>query len=203
MADPFLLLDAISLGKSVAQYLGLVESIDVKVDLLVQSELKTGMQELEQAVDSTTEEKSLLRSARSRFNKATTLETGHKRCLALIGLAICHRYLDDHRNARRAIEKALGIESTIRTRDWIVATVSDSASPKALLDKRWLKKRFREAIDFRKAADFRGNMAHTIGYLKKKEAIGPTTEQLLEDQKRLLVLQKVAKKQLKALPASR
>ena len=110
-----LMVEGKSLAKSIAELLGLLESIDSKVDRLIESELKTGILELQQAANSDTECIELLRSARQRFNKAISLETGYKLCLSHVGVAICHSYLDDHTNAKRALEDAISIRTDIST----------------------------------------------------------------------------------------
>ncbi len=65
-----LLVEGMTLAKSIAELFGVLETIDSKVDRLMESELKTGMLELQQAAISNTESVELLRSARQRFNKA-------------------------------------------------------------------------------------------------------------------------------------
>lgn len=197
-----LFVEGVSLAKSVGELLGLTESIGEKIDLLRESQLKTGMQELEQAVDSITERKSLLRSARSHFNTAATMESGYELCLSYIGLATCHAHLEDLTNARHALDKTLQIKSETSTKDWAVAMFNEGFNPKALTNKKWIKKRFREAFDFRNALDLRANFSRGIRQFTKKEAMGPVTEKLLEDQKKLLFLQKVARTELSKITLS-
>ncbi len=98
-----LLIEGIGLAKSVSELLGLTESIEDKVDLLLESDLKAGMQELQQAANSITEKTTLLRSARNHFNTAVTFESGHRKCLSYIGLSTCHFHLRDFPNVCRAL----------------------------------------------------------------------------------------------------
>ena len=67
------LFEGLGLAKSVAEYLGIIESLDIKLDRLANSELEAGNRELQQAIRSSTEQTSLLQSARNRFNKAIEL----------------------------------------------------------------------------------------------------------------------------------
>lgn len=188
-----LLIEGVSLAKSLAELLGILESIDSKVDRLIESELKTGMLELQQAVHSDTEGTELVRSARGRFNKAITLETGHKRCLSYIGLAVCHSYLNDLTNARNALEDATTVGTKISNKDWVLAVLNDTYNPKAVYNPKHFTQRLRDTFKFRK------NMSKSISMLRKKGAIGPTTEKILEDQRKLIALQELAKSEMTAI----
>ena len=44
-------------------------------------------------------------------------------------LAICHSYLEDHTNAKRALEDAISIRTDISTKDWVLATLNDTYNP--------------------------------------------------------------------------
>jgi hypothetical protein len=191
-----LLTEGISLAKSIAELLGILESIDSKVDRLMESELKTGMLELQQAVNSDTERVELLRSARQRFNKAITLETGYKLSLSYVGLAVCHSHLKDRANTRKALQDAVAVGAEISTKDWISATLNDSYNPINMFNPKRLKQQFRDTFKFRK------NLQTTLGMLKKEAAIGPTTEGILEERKKLLALQEIARVELNASPGS-
>ena len=90
---------------AIAQYLGLVKSsLGKKVDVLIASELNAGLMALEQARNSSTEVRSLLLEARSRFNKASVMEHGYRLVLSRFSLAFCHHLLEDHGNARVELE---------------------------------------------------------------------------------------------------
>jgi exonuclease VII small subunit len=102
------ILAGVGLAKQIAGYLGLIETLNVKIDRLSKSELEAAIRSLEQANNSKNEKESLLREARNRFNKAISLEDNEKLVLAYIGLAICHKNLGDKSNfieALRAIDK--------------------------------------------------------------------------------------------------
>jgi hypothetical protein len=107
--DIGLIFTAVGAAKSVAEFAGLLDSIESKVDRLVRSELSAGLRTLEQAALSTSEQSSLLRDARGCFNKAASLEIGYRRVVALLGLALCHHWLDDEPNCARALEEILDI----------------------------------------------------------------------------------------------
>ncbi len=188
-----LLIEGIGLAKSVSELLGLTESIEEKVDLLLESDLKSGMQELQQAANSITEKTSLLRSARNHFNTAVTFESGHRKCLSYIGLATCHFHLRDFPNVCRALDQALEIKSEISTKEWVVAMFNEQVNPKALTNWKWTKKRFKDSYNFRDAFKFRDKFSRGLRQYTKKEAAGPMTEELLEDQRKLLALQEVAR----------
>ena len=94
-----------SLSFSAAKFSGLIEdNLSTKLERLVKSEFNSAVCELLQAANSVKEQDSLLREARSRFNKAIQLESGPRLGLSYLGLAICHKYLGDLKNAHDAIE---------------------------------------------------------------------------------------------------
>lgn len=86
----------INLSVSLAGYFNLIETSDTKQ--LIGSYLGAGINALKQAINSDQEKISLLREARSRFNKAILLEKEDRLALAHLGLAICHDCLGDKSN---------------------------------------------------------------------------------------------------------
>ncbi len=101
------ILAGVGLAKEIAGYLGLIETLNVKIDRLSKSELEAAIRSLEQANNSKNEKESLLREARNRFNQAISLEDNEKLVLAYIGLSICHKNLGDKDNffeALRAVD---------------------------------------------------------------------------------------------------
>jgi len=119
---------AVDIGKTVAELTGLVESVEKKIDRLGKSELGAGLSSLRQARRATGERQSLLREARSRFNKATELETGLRQIVAFFALATTHLHLGDEPNAREALKAALAINPVTR---WQLtkAAMMDATSP--------------------------------------------------------------------------
>jgi hypothetical protein len=113
------------IGVAIAQYLGLIEDGQEKqINTLIASELNAGLRALEQAKNSRTETQSLLREARSRFNKAATMERGYRLVLARFSIALCHHLLEDNDNAHRELSaiSQITIESLFPKRKWLVAT---------------------------------------------------------------------------------
>lgn len=101
------------LGKSVARLLGIVQSLETKLDRLISAELNAGFRNLEQACNSDNEMEPLLREARNCFVKATALETGCRKGIALLGLAVCHYHLEDYANYHAALEELVSLPPAI------------------------------------------------------------------------------------------
>jgi hypothetical protein len=106
------------LGKDLAGYLGLFETLDIKVDKLASSEFESGIRALEQASKSDKEKESLLRDARSRFNKSISLEKNEKLIMAYFGLGLCHYYLGDIENCNASFLsiKEVGLDLSLDDR---------------------------------------------------------------------------------------
>jgi hypothetical protein len=102
----------VNLAKEVAGYLGLIETLKAKIDRLAGSEFDAGIRSLNQAVNSTSERLTLLREARSRFNKAASLEDNERLALCYLGLALCHKNLGDEANFLDALNSIARIELT-------------------------------------------------------------------------------------------
>lgn len=98
--------------KSIANFTGLIESLDVKIDKLSKAEFNAGINSLGQSTFSECERESLLREARVFFNKAISLEKDERLILSYLGLAICHFFLGDTNNCKKALEKALLVQPT-------------------------------------------------------------------------------------------
>jgi hypothetical protein len=108
--DVALIFTALGVAKSMAEFAGILDSLEAKVDRLIQSELNAGLRAIEQVAHATTEQVSLLREARGCFNKAISLEMGYRRVVALLGLSLCHHWLDDKPNCTRVLEEILEID---------------------------------------------------------------------------------------------
>jgi hypothetical protein len=107
--DISLMFTALGVARSLAEFAGVLDSIETKLDRLVQSELNAGLRGLEQAARATAEQGSLLREARGCFNRAVSLEVGYRRGVALLGLSFCHHWLGDRPNCTSALEEILEI----------------------------------------------------------------------------------------------
>jgi len=92
------ILGGVSLAKEIAGYLGLYETLSVKIDKLLRTDLHAGIKALEQSAKTDIERKELLREARQAFNRATSLEKNERLMLGYLGLAMCHKNLEDERN---------------------------------------------------------------------------------------------------------
>lgn len=63
-----------------------------------------------------TERSSLLREARSRFNKAASLEENERLALCYLGLTLCHKNLGDNANFLEALRSIVNIELKGKTK---------------------------------------------------------------------------------------
>jgi len=114
--------------KSIAGMLGLVESIDSKINSLMQSKLGAALRSLEQARDTSSEmqREPLLQDARRFFNEALSLEKNERLIVAQLGLAFCHFALGDWNNglaALKATENINYIPSTVNVAKNVVKFV--------------------------------------------------------------------------------
>jgi hypothetical protein len=119
-----LIFEAANVAKSVAEFTGLIESLESKVDKLIQSELTAGLRNLEQAMYSTNQQVSLLQEARNCFNRAAGLEKGYRQGVAYLGLAVCHYHLKDTANYQKTLEDLLTVNAEMNTA-LTVLTVAD------------------------------------------------------------------------------
>lgn len=109
-----IIFSSINFAKSIAEFTGIVESLDKKIDKLSKSEFYAGMNSLKQSVYSESERVYLLREARSFFNKAISLEKDENLVLAYVGLAACHYHLNDIENSRKALMDALNVIESVK-----------------------------------------------------------------------------------------
>ena len=98
---------AIQLTRMIAELTGVIESLGVKIDKLIASELKAGLRALEQAQQAKRERQSLLREARARFNKAIAVEKQTRLAASYIALAATHNQLKDIDNCRLTLHELL------------------------------------------------------------------------------------------------
>jgi tetratricopeptide (TPR) repeat protein len=119
-----LVFSAVNMTSSVAKLIGVIESLDSKIDRLVKSDLTAGFRNLEQACASENEQTTLLREARNCFNKAIALETGLRQGLSYLGLAACHYHLGDSENCQKALEEILLLPPAVGAGDTSLAFLS-------------------------------------------------------------------------------
>ncbi len=112
------LLEAASAAKLVAEYLQVIESLDSKIDRLLDADYKTGVSLFEQAKANPKKADRLIADARLFFTRAAAIEADsdvevrrHKRALALLGLWACCEATDDGANATLALKKITDIPS--------------------------------------------------------------------------------------------
>jgi len=115
-------------AKSIAEMLGIIESVDSKMDTLIsktdalmsmtgklmQSKFEAAIRSLEQAKDtsSETEKPHLFREARQYFNEAIFLEKEDRLIAAHFGLAFCHFALGDSSNGLITLKSIEKIENS-------------------------------------------------------------------------------------------
>ncbi len=139
-----LIFTALGAAKSVAEFVGILDSIEAKIDRLVQSELNAGLRALEQAARATAEQVPLLREARGCFNRAVSLEMGYRQVVALLGLSLCHHRLDDKPNSTKALEEILEINPVTTLKLAIAVGMDYFENPGALLP--WILWLFRNRL---------------------------------------------------------
>ena len=109
--DTSVIFGSLKLARSIAEFSGLIETIGTKIDRLAKAEFEAGFRALEQAAISSSEKDSLLREARYRFNKAISFEKEERLFLCHVGLAICHKELNDHSNFRVSLLSACKVQT--------------------------------------------------------------------------------------------
>jgi hypothetical protein len=87
----------------IAQTLKIVDSIESRLELLIQVELNAALKTLRQALNSSSQQQILLiNDARDGFTKATCIEKQERLFYAYLGLGICHYLLEDVNNLKMA-----------------------------------------------------------------------------------------------------
>ncbi len=105
--------DIFNTSKAISKYLGFIKTfeikLDEKLDKLINVELNTALEVLQQAEISKIEEKTLLYDAIDCFTKAIELEKkGYKKLIiAYVGLALCHKKLGDIDNIKLALNELI------------------------------------------------------------------------------------------------
>lgn len=96
----------VDISTKIAKSLKLIQSIESKIELLMQVEFNAAWKTLIDFCNSTAspEQKNiLLNNAREGFTKAIFIEKGERLFYAHLGLAICHYLLDDINNVKTAL----------------------------------------------------------------------------------------------------
>lgn len=96
----------VDISVKIAKALKLIESIESKLDLLMQVEFNAAWKTLVEACNSSScdqQQSVLINYARAGFTKATCIEKGERLLYAHLGLAICYYLLKDLNNVRTAL----------------------------------------------------------------------------------------------------
>ena len=108
---PAVIFSSINLTKSIAEYLGLIESTNSLLNKLVHQAFKAAQSNLEHAYNSSgTTQMDYLRQARNEFNQAVGVEDNEAKIYALLGLAMCQHFLGDEINAKNTMYKIRNVE---------------------------------------------------------------------------------------------
>lgn len=87
---PAVIFGSINLTKSIAEYLGLIESTNLLLNKLIHQAFRSAISNLEYAYYSSGSiQKDYLRQARNEFNQAVAVEDNEAKIYALLGLAMC------------------------------------------------------------------------------------------------------------------
>jgi hypothetical protein len=108
MIDPLtieLLFKAPEILERVAGLLGLIESVDVKLNKLLQSDFNAGVRCLSELLISHKEQEFLLKEGWRRFHTALNHESKVRKALAYIGLAFCQYSLNEHEIAINTLQE--------------------------------------------------------------------------------------------------
>lgn len=103
---------SLNIAKSVAAYLGLIESSSANIRNLVHQAFKSALMNLELAKTSTSKKdrEEYLKEARNKFIEAIAVEKDESLVSAFIGLAMCQYLLGDKRNAALTISRINNVQ---------------------------------------------------------------------------------------------
>ena len=128
-----LLFGVINSAKSIGDFFNIIESVDVKINKLIKSELNAGLESLRQAQISSCEKTSLLREARFSLNKAIHLEKQDRLFTTYIALAFCHYHLQDIPNTKAKLFELSKLEINYSKEYIIYALIGENAKRPGLL----------------------------------------------------------------------
>jgi hypothetical protein len=100
-----LLFKASSVIKGAAGMLGFIESVDQKIDQLVQNDFNTGVRYFNEIAYSKNETIFLLREGANKFRSALNFEEGERKALSYICLAFCQYHLGEIENAKNTLKE--------------------------------------------------------------------------------------------------
>ena len=127
---------AVNAGKSIAEYLGLVESINSDIKALLHQSFNSAKMNLEYAKDATSKNQcDYILQAKNDFIKAIVVEKGMNLVTSYLGLAMCQYLLGDITNARTSLECIRTVEIPKGERN--KAAAADIILPNNILDCIW------------------------------------------------------------------
>ena len=98
-------------GKSIAEYLGLIESINPDIKALLHQSFNSAKMNLEYAKDATSEnQRDYILQAKNDFIKAITVEKSTDLVTSYLGLAMCQYLLGDITNTRNSLGKIRAVK---------------------------------------------------------------------------------------------
>ncbi|MBD2169319.1 hypothetical protein H6G04_33705 [Calothrix membranacea FACHB-236] len=94
-------------GIFLGKFFGIIESVENKVEKLINNKYNSAIDYLNQAQKSSIleEQKTLFREARRAFTEAKDFVQYDKLVISYLGLAICHYYLTDYENCRSTLKE--------------------------------------------------------------------------------------------------
>ena len=120
--DVTIIFKATSILKSIAAYLGIIDSLSADVKKLLHQPLKSAIQNLEYAKNSYSENQlDYLRTARSKFIDAISVEENENLVSSYLGLAMCQFLLGDKDNAHVTLSKIRTVQLTTTERSKAIA----------------------------------------------------------------------------------
>ncbi len=128
MVDIGIIFAGVSFVKELAGYLGIIESLDVKIDKIGKAELNAGLLTLKQIETSESEKVHLLRDASRFFTKAITIENGERLIAAYIGLAFCQNHLGERKSCIVTLRQVLNLQVNNPITRKVIETAEDAVA---------------------------------------------------------------------------
>lgn len=105
----------IGAATKIAEFLGLIESVDSKVTKLLHQSFRSAVSNLEYAQHSSGQNQmEYIRQARVEFNQAVNVEEDENKILALTGLSMCQSMLGDKANASMTYNRISQVELSLK-----------------------------------------------------------------------------------------
>lgn len=120
--DVTIIFETASILKSIAAYLGIIDNLSADVKRLLHQSLKSAIQNLEFAKNSSSDNQlDYLRTARSKFIDAISVEENENLVSSYLGLAMCQFLLGDKDNAHITLSKISTVQLTTTERSKAIA----------------------------------------------------------------------------------